>query len=375
MTIPATLDELDAPWLTDVLGAAGVLGSAVVAAIERTPIGTGQMCDTFRLSLTYDRPTEAPASVVVKVPAADEASLQAAMALRCYEIEVRFYQELACTLPVRTPHPYYAELAIGSPRFVLVVEDLTDAHAGDQLAGCTVAEAAVALDELVRLHAPRWGDPSLAELEWLHRDPDGSRQFLLGLLPELWEGFQNRYQDLVTPATGRAGETLFTRLDAYLGADTGPATVTHGDYRLDNLLFGAPPGDAPGGTGPGTGTGADGGTGDRVAVLDWQTAGHGPALADVAYFLGAGLLAEERRAHEHDLVRRYHRRLTAAGVHDYPWEQCWSAYRRGSWSGLVMAVAASMLVERTERGDAMFLAMADRHARHALDLDAAAVIG
>jgi hypothetical protein len=34
-----------------------------------------------------------------------------------------------------------------------------------------------------------------------------------------------------------------------------------------------------------------------------------------------------------------------------------------------------MLVERTDRGDRMFLTMADRHARHALDLDAAEVLG
>lgn len=368
MTIPASPGELDPAWLTEVLGGAGVLGGAHVVAVDRTPIGTGQMCDTFRLALAYDRPTDAPASVVAKVPAADEASRQAAMALRCYEIEVRFYQELAGTLPVRTPCAYHAEIEAGSPRFVLVVEDLAAGRVGDQLAGCTPDEAAMAVDELVRLHAPRWGDPSLAELEWLHRDPEGSRQFFLGLLPQLWDGFRDRYQERVTPDVQRAGEALFGRLEAYLGADTGPSTVTHGDYRLDNLLFDGHPGGALDG-------GADGRASGRVAVLDWQTAGHGPALADVAYFVGAGLLPEERRAHEHDLVRRYHRGLVAAGVPDYPWERCWSAYRRGSWSGLVMAVAASMLVERTERGDEMFLAMAERHARHALDLDAAAVIG
>jgi hypothetical protein len=33
-----------------------------------------------------------------------------------------------------------------------------------------------------------------------------------------------------------------------------------------------------------------------------------------------------------------------------------------------------MLVARTDRGDQMFLTMADRHARHALDLDAMGVI-
>ena len=39
-----------------------------------------------------------------------------------------------------------------------------------------------------------------------------------------------------------------------------------------------------------------------------------------------------------------------------------------------MALAASMLVERTERGDEMFMTMAHRHARHALDLDAPALL-
>jgi hypothetical protein len=74
------------------------------------------------------------------------------------------------------------------------------------------------------------------------------------------------------------------------------------------------------------------------------------------------------------MVRDYHDRLQAAGVRGYDWDRCWHDYRRGTWSGLVMAIAASMLVERTERGDEMFMAMAHRHARHALDLDAPAVL-
>ena len=35
-----------------------------------------------------------------------------------------------------------------------------------------------------------------------------------------------------------------------------------------------------------------------------------------------------------------------------------------------MAVVASMVVQRTERGDLMFLTSAARHAQHALDADA-----
>jgi hypothetical protein len=40
----------------------------------------------------------------------------------------------------------------------------------------------------------------------------------------------------------------------------------------------------------------------------------------------------------------------------------------------VMAVAASMLVERTDRGDRMFLTMAGRHDRHALDIDGPGIL-
>jgi len=132
--------------------------------------------------------------------------------------------------------------------------------------------------------------------------------------------------------------------------------IVHGDYRLDNLLFDPAPGGVP------------------ITVVDWQTVAHGPALQDVAYFIGAGLLTDERRDVEEELVRGYHDGLIAHGVSAYGWDRCWRDYRRCTWSGLLMAVAASMLVERTERGDQMFLTMAARHSRHALDLDAAEVI-
>jgi aminoglycoside phosphotransferase (APT) family kinase protein len=144
-------------------------------------------------------------------------------------------------------------------------------------------------------------------------------------------------------------------LGGYLADHGGPRTVTHGDYRLDNLLIH-----------PTTG---------EVAVVDWQTCTVGNPMADVAYFIGAGLLPRDRREHEQDLVHTYLHDLTAAGVDQVDDDAAWTDYRRGTWAGLVMAVGASMVVERTDRGDQMFLAMASRHAAHAVDLDAAALLG
>jgi hypothetical protein len=347
---PAGLSPL---WLTEALRRAGVLDNAKVTHVEATPVGTGQLASSLRLELFYDRPTISPLTVVAKLPSGDAGSREIARTLRSYEIEVRFYQELAPTLPVRTPACYAAELEADSGRFALLLEDMAPARQGDQLAGCTVEEAGRALDELVGLHAPRWGDPTLADLEWLNRQGDGA--FVLEMLPALWSGFRQRFAERLGADVHEAGDALFPHLERYLD-DVGPSTVVHRDFRLDNLLF------------------RNGPSGPPVTVVDWQTCALGPALTDVAYFLGAGLLTDVRREHEADLVRRYHAGLAEAGVRDYDAETCWSAYRHGTWAGLITAVSAAMLVEQTERGDAMFLAMAQRHARHALDLDAPALL-
>jgi len=349
-----TATEITPAWLGAAL--APSLGAIEVAGIEVASVGTGQMGDSVRVAVRYAPGDDGPASVVVKLPAADATSRTTALVLRSYEKEVRFYQHLAPELAVTTPRAYHADIDPATARFVLVMEDLAPARVGDQLAGCPVDEAVAALDELVGLHAPRWDDPSLREHDWLALDDDGRRAFTLGILPGLWQGFTERYAAVLDPDVLTAGGALFGSLESFLDAPRGRATVVHGDYRLDNLLFAA-----------------DGPT--VRGVVDWQTCTLGSALDDVAYFVGAGLLPEVRREHEDALVRRYHERLVAQPGVDLSWDDCWLAYRRGTWAGLIMAVGASMLVERTDRGDAMFMAMASRHSRHALDLDAPALLG
>lgn len=339
-------------WLTEALRRGGHLGPHLeVSGVATETIGTGQMSDSLRIHLTYrGQPADGPESLVIKLPSSDPTSRATALSLGSYENEVRFYQELAPRLAVSTPRVYYADIEVSTASFVLLLEDMAPARPGDQLEGCSIEQARLALDELVGLHAPLWGDPTLTNLPWLHRDRESQHAFLLGLLPELWEGFTSRYQGRLGPEVIEAGSRLFSHLDAYVLADTEPWTVVHGDYRLDNLLFWP--------------------HGNRPVVVDWQTCTHGPALQDVAYFIGAGLLGETRRRVERELVAQYHERLLAEGVSGYTWERCWEDYRRFSWAGLIMAVAASMLVQRTDRGDKMFMAMAHRHARHALDLEA-----
>ena len=87
-----------------------------------------------------------------------------------------------------------------------------------------------------------------------------------------------------------------------------------------------------------------------------------------------GLDAAERETNEERLVRQYHEAISSAGVSGYGWEQCWEDYRRYAAYGVIMLTTAAVVVERTERGDAMFLAMLRRIAAQVTHLDTASML-
>jgi hypothetical protein len=337
--------DITAAWCTDAL--AGELGGATVTALEITPVGTGQVADTLRLRLSYDRPGAGPASLVAKVPAADETSRSAARMTRTYEIEASFYRDLAADLPVRAPRCHHADHDPDTNGYVVLLEDVAPAAQGDQVAGCTLAEMEAAIDELALLHGPRWGDPTLLDVGWLNRAQPENIDNIAMLIGGCTPAFLARYADRLDATTLALVERFMPRLRAYLHERPPPWTVVHGDFRADNLLFG----------------------GERVVVVDWQTVGLGPGASDLAYLVGTSLDPELRRAHERALVDRYIEDLRAQGV-DADGDEIWTGYRRSAFAGLIMAIVASALVRQTDRGDEMFLVMAERSALLAVDVDA-----
>ena len=143
---PTGAGDLTPEWLTAAL--AGVAGDAVVTDVAARKIGTGQVADSVRLTLTWDRLTGAPAAVVAKVPAAAEDSRAAAAATRTYLREAAFYQQLADTVGVHRPHCWYAAHDPITDDYAVVLADLAPAEQGDQISGCTVDQAASVIPEL-----------------------------------------------------------------------------------------------------------------------------------------------------------------------------------------------------------------------------------
>jgi hypothetical protein len=344
-------DAVTTEWLTDVLRHGGAIdASSAVTSFDAKDIGTGQVGANVRFTLTYDG-TPGPATIVCKFASRDAQSAATGIQTLTYETEVAFYRDLADTVEISRPHCYFVDIVHGTADVVLVMEDLAPAEQGDQIAGCSVEDATLAIDEVAKLHGPRWGDPTLRELAWLDRT--ASQGGMASMYTFFWDQFVDRYRSTLDEVTLAHGERLKSTIESARTHTPSALTPIHYDYRLDNMLFGGP---------------------RELIVVDWQTVQLGSGPYDVAYFLGNAFDADVRRGCEESLVRRYHEALLAYGVTGFSFEECWDEYRRAAHASMVMAIFSSILVGRTDRGDAMFMAMANRSAQMAEDLETFALL-
>lgn len=339
--------DLTAEWLT------AAIGEGTVADFTVDRIGTGQMSECYRIVLRYADGATGPASMVLKVAAADPSSRQTGLAMGLYEREVCFYTDIAPGLGGPIAPCRHAAYDVETGAFDLLLADAAPASVGDEIRGATVEQAKLALTQLGQVHGPLLGDPALAGAAWINRESPVNQ----GLITALYAGYIDRYRDQIAPEHRLVCERLVETFDAYMAAENEselPRGLVHGDFRLDNLLFGDSGADRP------------------LTVVDWQTVTWGPAFTDVAYFLGCALPVEHRREHYDMLLAAYHGALGAtSGV---TLDDVREGVRHQSFFGVLMAIVSPMLVARTDRGDAMFMAMIARHCQHVLDNGALALL-
>lgn len=353
--------SVDAAWLTDALDEAGVARGAKVLDVQCVgEIGTGQTGRNARFRLTWDDAEGRPETLVGKFPSADENARTSAFANGSYLKEWLFYSRVKPTVGIRTPECHVARYDEDQQAFVLLMEDLAGCRQGDQLEGLDADQLALAIEQAVALHAPRWGDPSL-ETFLADGQPVPTPEQVGAMAQMMYgatlPGFLDRLGDRLDPDVAELASAFAPQVAAWVAGSDTPPTVVHLDFRADNFLFGQTP-DAP-----------------PLVVCDWQTLSAGPAMSDIAYVIsGSHPDADARAAAERDLVEEYRRQLGAAGV-AYDADACWRDYRLGSLWGMVITVIATVAAAQTERGDDMLTAMAQRHGRQALDLDALSLLG
>ena len=356
MTTPLAIvapDAVTPAWLSRALQQRGI--EARVHAFSAEVVGAGQLAETRRFHLDYGGPVpaDAPSSIIGKFTCEDATAVATSRDLGLYRAEVMFYRELAPRARIRTPQVYVAELGEDNDRFVLLLEDLAPAAAGDHMQGCALADVYRALDELALLHGATWNDAVLAAQPWLYV-PDAAEGFFTGAaMAQAWTLFSASFGAELAPEVYEVCAAYVRHFDSWNAPRLRNRCYAHGDYRVDNMLFDA----------------------GRICIVDWQTACYIGAGMDIAYFLGGALPRETRRQHEAALLNHYHARLHAAGVVDYSYAHFLEDYRHYTLAAASTGIVASSTVKRTPRGDRLFIKMVSDAAWHAIDNDALALLG
>ncbi len=347
-------------WLTSVLRDAGTLDRASVLSLSTEPVGEGVgfVGQIARIKPEYDRAeADAPETLIGKFPAADEAIREVAAMYGIYRCEVNFYREISSAIVLRTPRCYFNAMNDSATEFVLLLEDLsTTGRLGDQVTGCTLNDARLALAELATFHASWWQRDGLDRISWLPLLTELGKISATEAYPQNWTPCLEQFGHLLPPEIRDAAPSLGERLLALMNRfEAAPHTIVHGDYRLDNFFFG------------------NSGSDYELAVIDWQIACRGSAAYDVAYFIASNLDMEVRRRNSAALLDHYHRVLVNEGVKDYSLDALKHDYLLSlvAYLGALIANVTS-LDPTNERGQELFALILERSAvavmdSHALD--------
>jgi aminoglycoside phosphotransferase (APT) family kinase protein len=332
-TIPKGPGDVTADWLNAALGAAGALNGAFVSSITTRlhPAGTG---GGFFSDLIWIQPQYStqpggrggsggpPAKLVLKRP---RLNTDALLTYR-YEREVRYFQHFARSGPVRLPACYFAEFDAENGNFALLLEDLSDLEAGDELTGCSLPQAEAAVLTAARLHGAFWQSPSLEQrlsgrhVPWRAPTP--------GMWRKLSQDFDDGFSRDARQLAELLAEVGLTRVLELMSVS--PATLIHGDFRLDNMLF------EPGALN----------SRPSLVLLDWQMTRQDVGPADLAWFFGISLSADRRRAWLTTLLSLYHEELVRQGASGYSIDDCFRDYRLG----LIRTFGSAALGHSSNRG-------------------------
>ncbi len=347
-----TIEDITPEYLS------GALGQRVTAvASEPVGVGVGLIGQLHRVTLTYGEGDSGPAAVIVKLAGATEESRFVAMVLQMYEKECGFYRELAAGSGVVSPGSHHVVFDPETHDFVLVLDDVGRHRQADQIAGIDLPDAEIAIRELARLNAAWWEHPDLASNAFLRPMQESPFPEAVSMSYDAaWPNALSAFGSMMSPeiqAFGARYGSVFRWFCERLCE--GPVTMTHGDWRGDNLFF----------------------TGDDSAPLiavDWQLITIAKGVKDFAYFVTQSLRPADRAAHERQLLQLWLDELAAQGVTGYSFEEAWEDYRLAvAWAFVYPVIAASTLDAADARGSALTHSMIERSIAaiehlHALDL-------
>ena len=337
---PTAPQDISAPWLESVLNA-----PVSKVHVERIGEDSGFAGSVFRVRPEYPSPDAAlPNSLVWKTASPHPDTHKFLAAAGAYEAESAFYRNLASDLQA-APRPFFSALDPETQAPSILTEDLSHMTPGDQIAGCTLEQAAAIVSETARLNAQFWGDSEnqcpawvklfdadaaffkrLHSVGWRKVRADAENPARINL-PVLWllisapmrfRAYRSAIRDMIDTAD-RVTPHILT-IKSRLAHP--PITLLHGDLRLDNIFF-APNHD--------------------LKLIDWQAIRAGRGAYDLAYFLSTSIPAQDRRRWQPELMESYVQTLSDNGVTGYTIADCaedlrWALLDLVTFMGVLAAI-------------------------------------
>ncbi len=289
---PGRVEDLSAVWLSEVLG-----WPVRDFRVRSLGEGVGVIGQVRRIELESKN---GPSTIVAKFASPVTENRAVAETYNMYGREVQFYAEIASQVPVRSPQCYFGAFDEGSGDFILLLEDLQGYRVGDQVAGCTLAEARQILSALAGLHASTWQQECFDDII-LHDNPM-QRDGMIAGFQMGWPVVLEQFGDLVPEAARKVGDRYADNVPQLLEEMCRePVCLNHADVRLDNVFF----------------------DDEGIVLVDWQSICRSAPEQDVAYFITQSVPKAVRD--REDLLAYYHDELTRRGV-GYSLEECLRRY-------------------------------------------------
>jgi thiamine kinase-like enzyme len=300
-----------ADHLTEILRRSGVLDAGRVEEVVVESSRPLLASRVLRLRLSYDRPADAPSSLILKTGLPSQVDGRAGIGRR----EVEFYTRVAAAMPPQLV-PRCFEAVWDPEAWHLLLEDLSLSHdiAAEWPLPPSVEQCERILDTIARLHAAWWDNPRLGASIEIRPDAESVNQHVQWLAAQ-FKVFADRLGDRLS-SDRRAFYEQF--LDVAPRASVGRLiqrglTLVHGDAHVWNFFL---PRDG----------------GNDVRLFDWDSWRIGTASTDLAYMMATHWSPERRHRMERALLDRYHGALQTHGVSgydrralddDYRWSVLW----------------------------------------------------
>ncbi|MGZ8162009.1 MAG: phosphotransferase [Methylobacter sp.] len=250
----------------------------------------------IRVTVEHNGPETLPRRWFVKLPSMAWRARLITSLPRLLHTEVRFYKEVAQSIPIARPVILAAQSKFGRGT-TLVLTDITElgASPGRSSDVLTAAQAALVIKQLAHFHAHFWNKVNLdPTYRWLS-GPVRRLEDNLGstlAVPLMKRGLKLAGNLIPAPLHAPAMHYARHRRLAMRFLSGSPQTLVHHDCHPGNLFWNM----------------------SNPGFLDWQLVRIGEGISDVAYFLATALDPETRRLHEAGFIASYLQILVANGI-------------------------------------------------------------